>query len=367
MHLRSLDLFAFRNHAGASLQFDTPVQLIVGPNARGKTNLVEAVYVLGTGRSFRRSASTRELIQAGQPEASVRGSLERDGLRTDLQVRLATGVGRRLFVNGHEVSLLREYVRHIGVVAFQPEDLLMIRGGPELRRDFVDRAAFTLHPEYLDEYTRYQRALQSRNQLLRERSRGDVLEAWTEELVQVGSRMAQSRGRFLAELLPRAQEAFAEIFGNVPLTIRYEPNPSRLAACEGEAWSSVFREELEARLEDDRERGFTGIGPHRDDIVMEIDGRSARTYASQGQTRALALALRVAQIRHAAEVLGSAPLFILDDVGSELDEMRRGYLSRFLESASVQAFITATEADLLPAMGRERTLWQIGEKGILRG
>jgi DNA replication and repair protein RecF len=355
--LKSLELFAYRNHAQAALSFTSPVQLFVGPNARGKTNLVEAVYVLATGRSFRRSASSRDLIQAGANEASIRGELFRDDLVTDLRVRL-TGTGRKLFINANEVNLLRDYVRHASVVAFQPEDLLMVRGGPELRREFMDRAAFSLYPDYLDEHSRYSRSLAERNQLLKDRGPAGHLAAWTEELAETGARLAGIRGRFLKELLPEAELAFREIFGPLEIQIHYDPSPSGLAGIQEGERKAFLLEELAAREADDRIRGFTGIGPHRDDLRIMLDGRGARQFASQGQTRALALALRIAQIRHGERILGSPPLFILDDVGSELDAGRREFLAQFLNKSKVQAFITATEANLLPAIG-DAQIWSL--------
>jgi DNA replication and repair protein RecF len=362
--LHSLDLYAFRNHAGVKLAFENRLQLFVGPNARGKTNLVEAIYVLCTGRSFRRQAHTKDLIAFGQTEAAVRGTLEKDGLRSDLAVRLGGSSARRLFVNGNEIHLLRDYVRHGGVVAFQPDDLGMVRGGPDGRREFMDRAAFTLYPEYLDEYNRYTRALQARNQLLKHGAAPGELEAWSDELAATGAALAVRRERFLQGLLPEAMKTFQEIFGEVEAVLAYEPNPAVFKEHDTGDWEGVLRGELRARAADDAVRGFTTVGPHRDDLRIVVDGVDAKTHASQGQTRALALALRIAQIRHAKTVIGSSPLFILDDVGSELDAKRREFLAGFLHDSGVQAFITATEAGLLPTEGKEGQLWRLDEAGV---
>ena len=366
MRLKSLELFAFRNHARTSLAFAEQLQLITGPNARGKTNLVEAIYVLATGRSFRRHTHSRDLIAYGASEASIRGEVIRDGLETSLSVHLGGRAGRRLRVNGNDVQYVKDYVRHISVVAFQPEDLLMVRGGPDLRRDFVDRAAFTLLPEYLDDYNRYQRALAGRNQLLKQRVRGDLLEAWTEELAATGGKLATIRKQFLDEFLPSATHAFREIFQESVVELRYAPNPRVLRECPVEDWKDAFLDELHARQGEDFDRGFTTTGPHRDDIAMLMDGKEARMFASQGQTRALVLALRIGQIRHAMGVLGAAPLFILDDVGSELDEQRRQYLAKFLAQEKVQTFITATEKSLLPFREIPAETWWIEEDGAVR-
>lgn len=357
MRLRSLELYHFRNHAGVALDFEAPIQFFVGANAQGKTNLVEAIYVLATGRSFRRAAQARDLVMHGGDEAAVRGEVESEGMRTRLEVRV--GKQRRLIVNGHDVHLLREYVRHLGVVAFHPEDLAIVRGGPDLRRDFVDRAAFTLYPAYLDDYLRYQRALGERNQLLKSGGTRAELAAWTEELAVTGAALAVARHEFLAAFVPEALTSFGEIFGGVPLSVAYEPSPRSLLEAPASAWKARLFEEFEAREPDDRHRGFTTVGPHRDDVGIELDGKEARVYASQGQTRALALAFRVAQIRNAARVVGAHPLFILDDVGSELDEQRRAYLGEFLASSRVQAFITATERSLLPPLESAAETWTV--------
>lgn len=363
MLLKSLELYAFRNHGQVSLAFETPLQIFTGANALGKTNLVEAVYVLATGRSFRRHAHTRELLAHGEKEASVKGQILRGGLETDLQVRL--GQTRRLVVNHNEVHLLRDYVKHLAVVAFSPEDLTLIRGGPDLRRDFIDRAAFTLVPEYLDDFTRYQRALAERNQLLKSGHGGAEMEAWTAELAETGAMLSAARQKFLAGFIPEATAAFSDIFRGVELSLRYHPSPARLLEADVQQWRDVMEEELREREPDDRMRGFTGVGPHRDDLSIELDGRDARIYASQGQARALALAFRIAQIKQAGAVLGANPLFILDDVGSELDAARREYLALFLESFRVQAFITATDRNLLPAFGKGVQAWKLEGGSIL--
>jgi DNA replication and repair protein RecF len=359
--LAGLELFQYRNHGQVKFAFDAPLQFFVGANALGKTNLVESIYVLATGRSFRRTAQTRDLVMHGCDEAAVRGEVLRGGFQTRLEVRL--GKSRRLTVNGNEVHLLRDYVRHLSVVAFHPEDLMIVRGGPDVRRDFVDRAAFTLFPEYLDEYSRYQRALAERNQLLKHGAAPGELEAWTEELAVTGAGLATARMKYLGQFLPAAKEAFEEIFGPVGLELAYDPSPKALLEEPVEVWREVMLRALKDREADDRFRGFTTVGPHRDDLKIELGGKEARVYASQGQTRALALAFRVAQIRHAEGVLGSAPLFILDDVGSELDETRRGFLADFLAASPVQAFITATDRNLLPPLEDKGQTWRLEEGG----
>lgn len=362
MRLTSLELFEFRNHASVSLRFTAPIQFFVGANAQGKTNLVESIYVLATGRSFRRHAQVRDLVRHGSEEAAVRGEVTREELRTALEVRV--GKQRKLSVNHNEVHLLRDYVRHLSVVAFHPEDLAIVRGGPDLRRDFIDRAAFTLSPEYLDDYMRYQRALAERNQLLKHGGVRDEMAAWTEELATVGALLSVNRHKFLQAFMPAAIHAFGEIFGGVSLELSYDPSPARLKDEAPEAWRDVLLEELAAREADDRHRGFTTVGPHRDDLGVVLEGREARVYASQGQTRALALAFRIAQIRQAGEALGARPLFILDDVGSELDETRRGYLADFLAASKVQAFITVTDRNLLPPLEGEAETWVLKDGGI---
>jgi DNA replication and repair protein RecF len=206
---------------------------------------------------------------------------------------------------------------------------------------------------------RYQRALAERNQLFKGSAGRDEIEAWTEELALTGAKLARARHNYARAFLPEAVAAFGEIFGGVPLDLRYTPSPAILAARPESDWAVVLGEELRSREPDDRQRGFTTIGPHRDDVEITLGGREARVYASQGQTRALALAFRVAQIRHAATVLGAAPIFILDDVGSELDETRRGFLAAFLTATKVQAFVTATDRALLPTRGNEAQVWRL--------
>jgi DNA replication and repair protein RecF len=259
--------------------------------------------------------------------------------------------GRVAYLDGKPLASgdrLEAYFEGLAAVSFSPDDLFLIKGGPEQRRRFLDRAAFNRWPAVLAEAREYARALRARNAALRTSS-PEVDASFRGPLVRAGARILRRRRDVLAELAPRVERAYAEISGPGGARVRLTYRPAANLRLDGTESDLAERlaEALEARTARDRERGFTSAGPHMDDAAFSLDDHLARAFGSQGQQRALVLALKVAEIENLRSVLGRPPLLLLDDVSSELDPEKNRYLLGYLARLPGQAFLTGTDRRLL--------------------
>jgi DNA replication and repair protein RecF len=265
------------------------------------------------------------------------------------------GTGRTAWLDGKVQDRLEGYFEGLAAVCFAPDDLLLVKGSPDGRRRFLDRAAFNRWPAVLAEVRDYLRALRSRNAALRTSS-PEVEESFREPLARAGARLVMRRRDVVAELAPRVDVAFHQISGPDAPRVQVSYRPAGAIPIDGSEAEVAGRlsAALAARCSRDRERGFTSVGPHMDDLALTLSGRPARTYGSQGQQRAVVLALKIAEIENLRELLGRPPLLLLDDVSSELDPEKNRFLLEYLRSLDGQAFLTTTDARLLePAAGPE--------------
>jgi DNA replication and repair protein RecF len=360
VRLLALHVRDFRNLPQVSLAPSPRATIAVGRNGQGKTNLLEALYFLATLKPLR-AGRLAELVRWGGPGARVAGRFLLKGAEREISVEVEGGV-RQAYVDGKKAASLEEYFGGVSVVAFTPDDLEVVKGGPDARRAFLDRAVFNRFPAYLKESREYGRALKNRNRLLRA---GPVepayLEAYDETLARAGARVYVRRRALMAELAPRAQATF-EAIGRTPEPAAYGYHPSHLgevdfATADEGALAEALREALGARTRRDGERGFTSVGPHVDDVTVTLGRRSARAYASQGQQRALVLGWKIAEIENLEAALGFLPLLLLDDVSSELDPERNAYLMNYLAESGAQVFLTTTDGSLVRGAAAADTLW----------
>ena len=248
------------------------------------------------------------------------------------------------------------------MVAFTPDDLSVVKGGPDGRRAFLDRSVFNVQPAFLDESREYTRALKSRNKLLKERAAMSHLQAWDATLAKLGARLWTRRRTLMTSLGERARAAFQRI-GRSPLEAMWLYEPAHLG--EGFVFAMASEAELaermlsrlDARLSRDVERGFTSVGPHADDVEITLGEKSARAFASQGQSRALVLAWKVAEIENLQQQNGFLPLLLLDDVSSELDPERNAFLMGYLADSGAQTLLTTTDAGLVQRAAGPETKW----------
>ncbi len=365
--LATLSLVDLRGYARLDAMFGDGPQLIWGPNAAGKTSLVEAIVLLAWGHSHR-TTTDAELIRWAADLARVEGSLGPDHTIDVALVRpgsaAAAGGGRkRIRVNGvpRRPAALAEHLR---VVVFAPEDMLLVAGSPALRRSVLDHLASSLYPTYAAELATYSRALQQRNGLLRairdETGSRDDLRYWDRPFLDAGGAIVAARHRLLTELAGPFAAAHAEIAPDEAsrgqLGLQYLTN----APAVGE---ETARDALERRLAETAEKelwnGTTLVGPHRDDVAFVLEGRDLAAFASRGQQRTAILALKLAELDLLQARDGRPPLLLLDDVFSELDPARRAHLVRRI-TALPQAFVTTTTLDDLdPALLAIATSWEV--------
>jgi len=364
--LEVLRLESFRGYARLDAVFGAGPQLVWGPNAAGKTSLLEAMALLAWGHSHR-STNDPELIRWGDDIARVEGGLGDDRLEVALvrpaSVAAAGGARKRIRVNGvpRRAGALGGHLR---IVLFAPEDMLLIVGSPTLRRAAIDRLAAGLWPAYADALATYGRALQQRNSLLRlireEAAGREELRLWDEAFLAAGAELVAGRHRLLAELAPPLAAAHAEIAPEeaamAALGLRYLTNAPQGP---GEEPRHALARRLGETSEKEIWNGTTLIGPHRDDVAFELAGRDLAGFASRGQQRTAILALKLAELDLLSARDGRPPLLLLDDVFSELDPARRSHLVRRI-AALPQAFVTTTTLDDLdPALLAIAAAWEV--------
>jgi DNA replication and repair protein RecF len=328
LHLTRLVIRDFRNLASVELAPYPRFNVLAGQNGQGKTNLLEALYWLATLRPLRTSR-LREVVRWGAPGAHVGARVEADGLEHRLDVRVLDG--DRVAQREGKTVRASDYFGALAVVVFTPEDVGLVGASPQARRRFLDRAVFTCRPAHLGDVLDYRRALDSRNALLRQNAPLTLVEAYEDALAAAGARLMKARAEYVERLGPLFAQSFAAIAG-AEAEVRYRASVDGDLAAH---WA--------AERERDRQRGFTQEGPHADDLELRMLGRSARAYASQGQRRAMVLALKIAEIRVLTETAGVTPVLLLDDVSSELDAIRNERLFEFLHGFEGQVFITTTD------------------------
>ena len=356
MRLGSLQLQDFRNLAEVSLRPSPRLTVLLGPNGQGKTNLLEAVYLLTTLRPLR-AVRLAELVRFGQPRASVGAEVWRGSVGRRLSVEVLPGQ-RHAQLDGKPIDRLDDYLDGLAAVCFSPDDLMLVKGGPEGRRRFLDRAAFNRWPAVLGEARQYVQALRERNAALRGGA-ADVEQSFRPPLIQAGARLLRRRRDIVEELSPRLVAAFAEISGpGAPQAdLTYRPSGGLDTGGTEDELADRLAALLEARLARDLERGYSTSGPHMDDLLLALDDRAARVYGSQGQQRAFALALRIAEVENLRAVQQEAPLLLLDDVSSELDPEKNGFLLDYVAALPAQAFLTSTDRRLIEPLAGPETLF----------
>jgi len=359
MRLLALEVRQFRNLETADLVPAEHSTLVLGPNGQGKTNLLEAVYVLATLRPLR-AGKFAELVRFGEEQASVRGRFSLGGAERVISVVVRSG-GREAFVDGKPARSLEEYFGGVSVVSFTPDDLSVLKGGPDGRRRLLDRAVFNRFPGHLDACRDYARGLKQRNRLLKEGASHALIDAFNEALARTGAKVAVRRRLLVDELAPRAAQSFEAIApGDGGLSLRYVASATGEQGADEGACAEALLAALRRRTAQDVERGFTSVGPHTDDLELSLGGRSVRAFASQGQQRAIVLSLKIAEIENLRASLGRPPLLLLDDVSSELDPARNRYLMDYLHDARLQVFLTTTDPNLVQAVaGPDSAIYEV--------
>ena len=339
LKLTRLWLNDFRSYTTLELNPDDGVTIIVGPNAVGKTNIIEAVQLLTSTTSFR-NPQWADCVRWGASGASL--GLEASGDERATEIGLAiSSTGRRTYtVNGNVRRKLSDVTGILPAVVFSPDDLRMVKDSAERRRAAIDGVGDQLSTTYMALRGEYDRTIRQRNALLKETSVDEgVMAALEARLVEKGTSFLAHRRRLFERLSEGVREAHASLAPGEEVRPKYETSWKRWGIEEDD--SSAFTEALRLSREEERARRVTLVGPHRDEIRFLLDGRDARTYASQGQQRTIALAWKLAEVSVITKVGGQPPVLLLDDVMSELDELRRHALASFV-SGTTQTIVTTT-------------------------
>ncbi len=384
MYLKTLHLRQFRNYFDQKVAFDAPKTILVGNNAQGKSNLLEAVELLSTLKSHR-VGRDRDLILDSKPIGQIDATLERQTGPIDLALTLRSGGRRTLKLNGEPLRRHLDFLSVLNVVQFSCLDLDLVRGGPEGRRNWIDRLVIQLEPIYAHILQQYNQILRQRNALLKRSKEirkaefsesfdkmqflapespelenkenllipnsqfpipSSELALWDAQLATAGARVIRRRDRILERLMPLARNWHHSISGSAEvLDVKYEANievgAELIAKDNLEGVRQAFLEKIQKRAIAEQFQGTTLVGPHRDDITFTINNTPARQYASQGQQRTLVLALKLAELQLIEEVVGEAPLLLLDDVLAELDLSRQNQLLETIQER-FQTLITTT-------------------------
>ena len=336
--VETLALEGFRNYPALRLPLGPGFNVVSGPNAQGKTNLLESLYLVGTTRLLRGQRDA-EAIRDGDERAVVEVELADSGTR--LGVFLERGARKRAKINGLALPRAADLLGRLPVVCVSAADMAIVRGEPADRRLFLDLELSALSPAYLHHFAGYKRAQEQRGALLRQsRERSipsEVFEPWEAQMALHGTHLRAARNDYVARLVAPTREVHARMGGGEALGLRYEPKDD----APGE---EALRDLFAANRPSEIARGASLYGPHRDDLRLEIEGRDARLFGSQGQQRTAVIALKLATLDVAREERGVPPLLLLDDILSDLDESRRAMLVEVVLDRAAQAVLTCTEA-----------------------
>jgi DNA replication and repair protein RecF len=356
-----LDLRDFRSYASLKFRPEPGVNVLVGPNGAGKTSVLEAIGYLATLASFRR-APEASLVREGAEAAIVRGEFFSGVGGTVVEIETPGAGRRRVLLNGKRAQGRAEVASATTVVAFLPDDLDLVKRGPAYRREYLDDVAAQAWPAAGAEQADYERALRQRNALLRKEGRradGPTLDVWDDRVSILGAKILERRLAAAALLEPEIADLYLELGeGRERFSWKYLSSAlgTLVAPAAGEELVEPLRNAIATARNDDLDRRTTTVGPHRDDLEMSLGSRDARTRASQGEQRSIALGLRLAAFRVLADRRGSPPVLLLDDVFSELDADRGQRLVGHLPDA--QVFVTSARSEEVPMVGAR---WRVDD------
>jgi DNA replication and repair protein RecF len=339
MTLHTLRLRHFRNFTALDLKFHPQFNFIFGKNAQGKTNLIEAICCLAELKSFR-STNKSDLIQKQAEQARLEATISRNELSWDLSLTLSASE-RKVELNGKAPPRRQEYFALLPLILFEPRHIYLFRDSPSERRKYMNRALFLMDPGFLNTLNQFEKILTQKNKILKEGLGMDQLAVWNERLATLATEVIGRRRDFFTginEWLTREYQAISGTKDSFELV--YKPSLEFSGAAQ-------IQEILNQRRPEELERREAFLGPHRDDMSAKLGGRDLGTLGSQGENRSAIIAVKTAQLKMYAKKFGRTPLFLLDDVASELDATRRRHLFSYLRDEAAQVFITTTENEII--------------------
>ncbi|PXW89819.1 DNA replication and repair protein RecF [Streptohalobacillus salinus] len=348
MHIKDLTLTNYRNYPSLAVEFDPKVNVIIGENAQGKTNLMEAIYVLAFTKSYR-TTKDNELIAWDQTFAKVEGTLFKRNYHVPLEMQFQAK-GKKAKLNHLEQKRLSDYIGALNVVMFAPEDLNLVKGSPQVRRRFIDMEIGQVKPVYIYHLGQYQKVLKQRNHLLKDLQRRKttdttMLSVLTDQLIEHATIILAKRFLFLDLLMNWARPIHEGITQHKEiLSIAYDASIDIDNDADVDTIKQRYQAVFEQNQQKEIDRGSTLYGPHRDDLIFYVNDRNVQTFGSQGQQRTTALSLKLAEIELIKNEVGEYPVLLLDDVLSELDRYRQSHLLHTIKD-KVQTFVTTTSVN----------------------
>ncbi|GGJ89532.1 DNA replication and repair protein RecF [Lentibacillus kapialis] len=348
MNIEQLQLKNYRNYEKVDISFNDKINVIIGENAQGKTNVMEAIYVLAFSKSHR-TPREKELIKWEQEYAKIEGRITKRNQTIPLEIILSAK-GKKAKLNHIEQRKLSDYIGAFNVVMFAPEHLSLVKGSPQTRRRFIDMELGQIQPTYIYHLGQYQKILKQRNHLLKQLQRREVqdktmLDILTDQLIQHAVILLERRFIFLDLLRKWTSPVHHSIsHGTERLEISYIPTVEVSKSADKETIENIYTNKFHELKNKEIERGTTLIGPHRDDIVFYVNDKDVQTYGSQGQQRTAALSVKLAEIELICNEVGEYPVLLLDDVLSELDDQRQSHLLNTIKG-KVQTFVSTTNVN----------------------
>lgn len=350
--LKSITLKNYRNYRSQSIVFHPRFNTIHGNNAEGKTNLVEAIYLLCNFRPFKQ-IKNEEMINFEVESAAVKGEIEADNGLNEVHITIKKD-GRHTRLNGKIVYSISKYLGMFKVVLFLPSDIEIVKGSMQTRRKYLDSVISTIDSSYLENLRDYHKALSQRNFLLSSKKPVSQVsfEIWDEKIAEYGAEVVKKR----LEIIDIFNQKLEEVYKAGKESDRYVKINYRFSFSENRGLEAGIIESLNKKFAHDKRRGHTTIGPHRDTINLDINGMDASRFASQGQSKNLVLALKASEIKIISELTGVNPILLLDDITSELDMKRKNFLFNILLDFKGQIFVTSTTDDQVPYKGDHKSI-----------
>ncbi len=359
MFLQEIGLTNFRNYDQINTQVGPYLNIIVGDNAQGKTNLLEAIYLAAVGKSHRTNRD-QELVRWSAEFFRIHLAINKGNSLLKLEITYNLEKRKQYKLNGVSKTKLVDLLGNFNAVLFAPEHLMLVKGSPHERRRFLDSEISQTSPVYFHNLQQYLRVLQQRNNFLKSlkgnQARPELLEVWNLQLVELGSKIITKRLEVLKKLNPLARLIQRRITdGKENMEITYNSTLGSVASLTPVQLTDRFLELLQQNFKQEVKRGYTLVGPHRDDLILKVNEYDVRLYGSQGQQRTTALALKLAELEFIKAETGQYPVLLLDDVMSELDLSRRMFLLESIQDR-IQTFVTATGLDYFPEKILEKAM-----------
>ena len=371
MYLQHIHLINYRNYENQELNLNRGINVLIGANGQGKTNLLEAIYYLAAGSNFRGNKDI-ELIHWEKPYLRLTGQMKKDDSERcyDLEVYMDREKNKQLKINGVKYKSMTELHNYLRVVLFSPDDLKIVKGSPAERRRYLDGCMSQQDKTYYRLIRDYDRIVQQRNNLLKElqykKEHKAQLDVWNQYLVEYGSQIIYKRLQYLKVLVPMARKVQQALTSETErFSVTYHCSMGAIGDFSVEEIKSLFQNIISQKQGEEIARGTTLWGPHRDDLIFYLNGMDLKKYGSQGQQRTGILSLKMAELQTFYKLNGEYPLLLLDDVMSELDDYRRRFLIQMVKKYQIQTIITGANIELLTEEMAENEIFSVQEGKII--